>query len=307
MEDSPAELHVVTGAFGYSGRYIARTLLEQGKRVRTLTKHAGRLDPFGSSIDISPLAFDEPSALVESLRGASVLYNTYWVRFERGAVTFDEAVSNSRILIDAAREAGVGRLVHISVTQPSEESPYPYFRGKAAVERVVSESGLPYAMLRPALLFGREDILINNIAWLLRRLPVFGVFGTGGYLVQPAYVGDVAGLAVALGATRENVIVDAVGPETYTFLELVLLLRERVRSRSRIIHVPPAAALAVGRVIGRAMRDVVITRDEIGGLMANLLVSGKPPTCATRFSDWVTENAGALGRAYASELARHFR
>jgi uncharacterized protein YbjT (DUF2867 family) len=299
-------LHVVTGAFGYSGSYIARRLLDAGCRVRNLTGHPDRPHPLGRQVESVAFHFDDPAALAAALRGARVLYNTYWVRFARGRVTHERAVANSRVLISAAAEAGVGRIVHISIANPSDGSPFPYYRGKAAVERALIESGLSHAIIRPTVLFGGADILINNIAWMLRRLPLFGVFGAGDYHIQPVYVGDLADLAVRLGGRDDNVIADAVGPETYTFEELVRLIAERIGSRPRIVHISPALALLAARVLAWRVRDVIITRDEIGGLMANLLVSHQPPTCPTRFSEWLKQHADELGIEYRSELARHF-
>ena len=304
---SHSDLHVVTGAFGYSGKYIASLLLQQGQRVRTLTGHPNRPNPFGNRVEALPFHFDNPQELTANLRGAAALYNTYWVRFSRGRTTFDQAVANTRALIRAAADAGVGRFINISITNPAEDSPLPYFRGKAVVERALIESRLSYAILRPTVLFGKEDILINNIAWLLRRLPVFGVFGSGEYRLQPVYVGDVAALAVELAGRPENVLLDAVGPEVFTFQELVRLIRSRVGSQAMIAHLPAGLALAVGRVVGWLVRDVVITPDEIAGLMANLLVSDRPPTCPTRLSEWLHEHADRLGARYASELKRHYR
>ncbi len=301
-----SDLHIVTGAFGFTGRAIARLLLSRGRRVRTLTNHPRPSDPLSKQIESFPLQFDNPSALAESLRGAAALYNTYWVRFERGDLTFARAVANSQALFAAAREAGVPRLVHISITNPSLDSPFPYFRGKAELEETLKTSGLSYAILRPAVLFGQGDILINNIAWLLRRLPVFGIFGRGDYGIQPAYVEDLAALAVEHAAHQDNVVLDAVGPETYTYLELVQLLRRVVGSRARLLYLPPSVGLAAGTLLGRLTGDVLITPDEIGGLMANLLVSSSPPTCPTKLSDWLMEHADEVGKAYASEVKRHY-
>jgi len=296
-------MHVVTGAFSYTGRYIAGLLVRQGREVATLTRYPEQSNPFGESVRVIPLRFDDASALAASLRGTSVLYNTYWIRFSRGRMTFDRAIANSEALIRAAAEAR--RFVHISVTNPSPDSPLPYFRGKAAVERALAESDLSYAIVRPTLLFGTGDILINNIGWVLRRLPAFGVFGSGRYRLQPVYVGDVADIAVRLGGQSENVTIDAAGPETYTFEELLQLVRDRLGSRARIVHVPPA--LAAARLIGWLTRDVAITRDEIRGLMAELLVSAQPSSCPTRFSEWLVGHAHELGTRYASELQRHHR
>jgi len=301
------DLNIVTGASGYSGRYITQLLLERGKRLRTLTGHPQRPNPFGDRIEVAPFNFDNPASLSASLRGASTLYNTYWVRFNRGRVTFDRAVANTQALLRAAKEAGVRRFVHISITNPSEDSPFPYFRGKARVERSLIESGLSYAILRPTVLFGKESILINNIAWMLRRFPFFAIAGDGRYRVQPLYVGDLAALAVEMAERNENLIVDAVGPETYTFAELVRLVRLHVDGRARIIHLPPALVLAAARLMSALVKDVVLTREEIYGLMANLLVSDKPATCRSRFSEWLQQNTGELGKSYQPELNRHYR
>ena len=309
-----AGLDAVTGAFGYTGRYIAQRLLANRRAVRTLT---GRPvvpggpddphDPYNGRVAVHPFNFHRPDALVESLRGVDTLYNTYWVRFDGGNVTFDQAVENSRILIGAAKEAGVRRLVHISITNPDANSPLPYFRGKGLVEQALRDSGLSWAIIRPALVFGEGDILLNNIAWLLRRFPAFAVAGNGQYLAQPVYVGDLAELAVAAGPGQEPLVADAVGPETYTFDDLVRLVAGSMGRRARIIHLPPALVMALSRLFGLLVRDVVLTREEIAGLAANLLTSAEPPRCPTALSHWLAENGSKLGAAYASELARHYR
>ncbi|MCY4365829.1 MAG: NAD(P)H-binding protein [Chloroflexi bacterium] len=306
-----ASLTVVTGAFGFTGRHIAQRLLDAGKSVRTLTGrphlHGSAQDPFHGQVEAVPFNFLDPVALAKSLEGVDTLYNTYWVRFSSGAVTFDQAVENSRILVNAAVEAGVQRLVHVSITNPAEDSPLPYFRGKALVERAIRESGLSHAIVRPALLFGEGDILLNNIAWALRRFPVFPVAGNGHYRAQPVYVGDLADLAVSAAESRDNITIDAVGPDTYTFDELVYLLEKSVGSRARIAHMPSALALSLSRIVGYFVRDIVLTREEIDGLAGDLLVSAEPPRAATRLSDWLADNGMFLGENYASELDRHYR
>ena len=300
-------MDVVTGAFGYTGRYITARLLACGKRVRTLTGHPARPNPFGGAVEVAPLDFGNPDQLTRSLRGAETLYNTYWIRFPHGAATYEKAVENSRVLFRAAREAGVRRLVHISITQASQDSPFAYFRGKGLVEKALRESGLSHAILRPTVVFGPEGILINNIAWLLRRFPVFAVPGRGDYRLQPVFVEDVAELAVAAGDSRDNLILDAVGPETFTFDELVRLVARAVGSRARLVHLPPGLALWLSRLVGLFVGDVVLTREEVDGLMANLLVSDAPPTGRTRLSNWLARNADQVGGRYASELDRHYR
>ncbi len=297
-------MHVVTGAFGYSGQYIARRLLETNVRVRTLTNSTDRANAFAGAIEVRPYSFDDADALARSLEGATVLYNTYWVRFNHRGFNHDEAVRNTRALIAAARRAGVRRLVHVSITNPSEESDLPYFRGKAVLERAVRDSGISYAILRPTVLFGREDILINNIAWVLRRFPVFGVFGDGRCKLQPIFVDDLAALAVAEGVGHDDVTIDAIGPETFTYRELVATIARAIGVRRPIVGVPPALGLLVGRLIGALVGDVVITREEIRGLMEDRLYTTSPPAGPTRLTDWLTEHADEVGRRYSSELAR---
>jgi uncharacterized protein YbjT (DUF2867 family) len=300
-------LHVVTGAFGYTGKYITRRLLAQGYSVRTLTGHPDRPNPFEGQVGVVPFNFHDPVALVSSLKGADILYNTYWVRFEHGTSTYDQAVANTRTLIRAAEEAGVRRLVHVSIANPSLDSPLPYYRGKAVLEQAIRESRLSYAILRPTVIFGLEDILINNIAWLLRRFPVFVVPGAGDYALQPIFVEDMAELAVDAAQEKENVVLDAVGPEIYTFDELLHLIAGVLGRRARVVHLPPAVALTLSHLIGYLVRDVVLTPEEIQGLMADLLVSHAPPTGSTRLSDWLRQNADRVGARYTSELKRHYK
>ena len=300
-------LSVVTGAFGFTGKYITQRLLSMKMPVRTLTGHPNRPNNFGNGLDVAPLDFDNLEQLAGSLQGAEVLYNTYWIRFSRGRVTFDQAVTNTIALIRAAEEAGLRRIVHISITNASVDSPLPYFKGKAMAEEAVVKSRLSHAILRPALLFGTEDILVNNIAWFLRRFPLFPVFGSGNYRVRPVFVEDLAELAVSAAQQNDNLVVDAVGPETLTFEELVRLIAGSVGSSARVLHLNPGLALLLSGLTGRLLRDVVLTRDEIDGLMEELLVTQGPATGQTRLSEWLVQNAGTLGAGYSSELSRHYR
>ncbi len=300
-------MDVVTGASGYIGRHIARHLLDRGEEVRTVTTHVSRPSPFGDAVKAHPYAFDRPADLVESLRGARTLYCTYWVRFPHGGQTFEQAVRNTQTLFRCAREAGVSRIVHVSVTNASSASSLPYYRGKAAQEEALRSCGVPWAVVRPTLVFGKEDILVNNIAWLLRTFPVFPIFGSGSYRLQPVFVDDLAAIAFEAARGEAGVTVDALGPDTYTFEELVDLVAAHVRPHARLVHVPPALGIWAGRLIGLALRDVVLTADELSGLMDEMLTSRQEPNGTTRFSDWLAAHRDEVGTAYSSELARHFR
>jgi NADH dehydrogenase len=297
-------LHAVTGAFGYSGRYIAQRLLEAGRRVITLTNSLQRPNPFGERVKAFPLSFDKPDELAAVLAGVEVLYNTYWVRFNDRHFNHEQGVRNTLALFKAARRAGVRRVVHVSITNPSEDSPLEYFRGKARLERALRESGLSYSILRPAVLFGREDILINNIAWALRRFPCFAVFDDGNYRLQPIFVDDLAELAVSEGEHRKNETINAIGPETFTYRELVEAIGRAIGRKRVVVGVAPGLGYAMGRLIGWWVCDKFITREEIKGLMDGLLFVDAPSPAKTRLTDWMAANGDTLGRRYASELGR---
>jgi len=301
------ELDVVTGAFSFTGKYIARRLLALGRQVKTLTGHPDREHPFGKAVTAMPFQFEDPAALRDHLSGASTLYNTYWIRFEHGRMTFDRAVAHTAALLEAAHLAGVRRVVHISVAHADEASPYPYFRAKGEAERLVRESGLSYAIFRPTVLFGTEGILFNNIAYMLRRFPAFAIPGKGDYRLQPIYVDDLAELAVNAGYEKRSLVLDAAGPETFTFDELIRLMAKQVGSHARLLHMKPERALKLIRMVGGLVGDVVLTGEEIDGLMQDMLAFPSAPAAGhSLFSSWLRLHAAALGSSYFSEMERHY-
>lgn len=304
------KLNMVTGAFGYTGKYITRRLFSMGGRVKTLTGHPNRENPFGDQVEVFPYNFDKPEKFVESLYGVDTLFNTYWVRFPYGNISFDQAVENTKILIKSAKIAGVKRIVHISIINADEKSSLPYFRGKGIVERFIQESNLSYAILRPTVFFGGEEskeaILINNIAWILRNFPVFTIPGDGNYRVQPIYVEDLAELAVDVAHKDENMITDVAGPETFTFNELVHLIKYKINSNAKILHLPRYLPLVFSNIVGKFVNDMLITKDEMDGLMKDILYSRGLPIGKTKLSSWLKENSESVGTEYVSELKRHY-
>ena len=298
-------LMAVTGALGFSGRHIAARLLDAGHQVVNLTNHPERPDPFAGRLRTAPLAF-EMDPLAASLNGVDTLFNTYWVRFARGGTDHARAVHNSSILFEAAALAGVRRIVHTSIANADPASADSYYRGKAEVEALLAATMPSFAILRPAVLFGDEPILVNSIAWLLRHLPVFMIPGDGRYGIQPTHVEDLADVAVQLAAEDGQIVTDVAGPETFTFNEFVGLIRSAVGSRALVLRAPPGLALLAARALTPIVRDVLITRQEIKGLTAGLLVSRQPPIGRRRFSAWLGEAAPWLGRSYLSEIGRHF-
>ncbi len=301
------EVHVVTGAFSYTGRYITQRLLAKGIAVRTLTGHPERPNPFGGQVPALPFNFDKPDELARSLEGVSVLYNTYWVRFTHGDATFSQAVANTKTLVRAAEQAGVRRIVHVSIANADSNSHLPYYSGKGQLEQFIQESKLSHAIVCPTVIYSLHDVLINNIGWIVRRFPAFGLPGKGDYGIQPVYVDDMADLMVEAGTRSENAHLDAVGPEIFTFEELVQLIARKMNRKVTLMRLPPGMALFASQVIGLFVNDVVLTKEEVDGLMTGLLVSKRSPTGTTRLSEWLTQNAAKVGEEYASELGRHFR
>jgi NADH dehydrogenase len=308
MSGRGTQADLVTGAFSYSGSRIAELLIDAGHEVRTLTHHPDREHPLQAVVQASPYRFDDPLALARSLEGITTLYNTYWVRFERGRTTFVEAVANSQMLFEAARRAGVGRIVHLSIANPSIDSPLPYYRGKAVVEQALAAADVPYSIVRPTWIFGGgRDILANNIAWILRHMPIFVVPGDGRYLVQPVHVDDLADICLRAAQRGSDEIIDAAGPDTMPFEDLVRAICRALGRNTPILHAPPAAMAVLARALGFVVRDVVLTVDEIRGLTAGLLVSDGPALGRISFIGWLNESGPTLGRGYLNELDRHFR
>lgn len=192
-ECGDAGVCAVTGVLGYSGRYMAREIARRGGKVLGLTNSPDKPNPDGWRLH--PLCWNDPDALAEGLGGCRSLINTYWVRFNTRWFSHAQAVERTKVLFEAARRAGVKRIVHVSITRPDVRSSLSYFRGKAVLEEELKRLGVPYSVLRPAVLFGEmpgEDILINNMAWVLRHVPVVGVPGNGKYRLQPIHVQDLA-------------------------------------------------------------------------------------------------------------------
>lgn len=301
-----ATTDLVTGAFGFTGSRIAARLLDRGRQVRTFSRRAPGGHPLGARVSIQPYDFT-PTVLAQTQAGVDTLYITYWMRFEREGRTFGQLVANIGNLVRAAAESGVRRLVYISVCNASHSGPTAYFRAKAEAEDIVRATGISHAIVRPTLLYGEGDILITNMAWTLRRFPLFGVPGDGRYRVQPVHVDDVADLLVELGLGDEAAEMDASGPDVFEFDDLVRLVAAGIGRPARLLHLPAPVVLATTRLIGLVVHDTVLTRDEITELTASVLTSRAAPTCPTRLPDWLAQNGHRLGRRWSSELERNFR
>lgn len=298
---------MVTGAFSFTGAFVAQELLRRGHSVLTMTSHPTPPGPWAASVASVPYRFDDAAALRRSLVGTQTLVNTYWIRFPRNGLDFRDAVENIRILCECATEADVRRFVHVSVSNPSADSPFPYYRGKAAAEQAVRRAAPSWGIVRPTLLFASNDILLNNMAWLLRHFPVFALPGDGLYRVQPVSGGDVGRIVADVALDDADVVQDAAGPQVLSFREVVAMLRSAVHSKARVVQTPSPVALGLAKMAGLLVRDVVLTRYELGGLAAELLVSAQPPLGTETLGQGLASYGAGLGARYHSELDRHFR
>jgi uncharacterized protein YbjT (DUF2867 family) len=298
---------LVTGGSGYIGGAITERLLGRAE-LRSLTSHPGR-NRFGSRVRLFPYNFDRPMDMGDAFTGVDVFVNTYYVRFNYGATNFERAVESTRELISLATQARVGRIVHVSVSNASENSPLPYYKNKGRIERIVRESGLDYTILQPAIVVGSRDILVNNIAYFLRRLPVFAMFGSGDYRVQPMTLDAFADVTLeAIEGSHPGRVLPLAGPRDWTFAEMVRAIRSAVGSQARIIHAPSVLALVGLKVAGWFLGDVVLTSDEIKGLTREYLYAAQPSRLGEDFGMWLNRPgvASELGLRYQSELALHF-
>lgn len=296
--------HFVTGAYGYTGKYLARRLFSAGLEVGTLTNSPVKEGLFSRPIENFPLCFHDPEKLKASLIDCDVLYITYWVRFNHKHFTHRDAVNNTKILFKAAADAGVRKIVYVSITNADKTSDLEYFSGKGELEEYLQSLGISYSILRPAVIFGLEDILINNIIWMIRRFPFIAVFGDGKYKLQPIFVDDLAKLAIECGKTEESSIIDAIGPETFEYKDLLGLAAKSLGKKLRTLHVSPSIGYYCGKILSWVKKDVTITREEIKGLMDNTLFTESEPAAHTKLSEWMKSNIDMLGIDYHNELDR---
>ncbi len=293
-------IHTVTGAFGYTGSYVTRKLIERGEVVETLTNSPHKQKQSSVAVQkIHPLDFNNEAALIETLKNTKVLYNTYWVRFSHS-----EAAGNTFKLFDAAKKAGVEKIVHVSITNADVNSKLDYFRGKGEIEEYLKRLGVGYSIVRPAVLFGGEDILLNNIAWSLRKLPVMGIPGRGRYKLQPIHVDDFAEILVKAGTLAEDNITVALGEERYSYIDLLKLIKTKLKLKTPLLPLPNAIAWLGAKIIGICLNDILLTWAEIKGLQQENLWENKAPLGKRKLSEWVEENKESLGVKYHNELNR---
>ena len=296
---------MVTGAFSFTGRYVAKRLLADGEEVRTMTRFPQSASPFSQEVRAVPYDYDSLDSLTEALAGCNRLINTYWRRQPEGALGYDRVVQQSKNLFAAAKAAGVERIVHISINDPHGKD-FPYFRAKCRTERALRECGVSAIVVRPQLVFGDGELLINNLAWTLRKSRWAPVPGDGRYLMQPIHADDYADLIVAVARTEQRGVVDGVGPDVLTYDDMVRLVGEAIGRSPRIIHVHPRIFARAARVVSRFFTEPTVLKYEVYGCLVENGVVPRQPQGSRRLVDWLRERKDSLGRRYADQDHRPF-
>ena len=302
----------ITGAWSYSGRHVARRLLDRGDTVLSLTNHPAP-DPHLFQGQVKAVPFDfTPGRLAAHLAEIDVLACAYWTRHNRPPVghrgpwmSHAEATQRSQALIREAKTAGVRRLVWTSIANPGLDADLPYYQGKARVEAAVRSSGLSYGILRPACFFGPGGILLENVAWAVRRLPVFPLPAAAApFHVRPIHVEDYADLVAEAVHSQETFVRDAAGPDRVEFAALVRHLSAVMGSRTRLVSLPLPVCHLLYAAASRVMGETILTLDELKGLSRNRLDSREDPAGSISLLAYVAANAGTLGRRFLREPRR---
>lgn len=250
FEANDDRLATIFGGSGFVGRHSVRVLAARGWRVRAASRRpdlAGYLQPMGvvGQVHAVQANLRFSASLRAAVEGADAVVNAVGILAPTGSQTF-EAVHDegAREVARAAREAGVGRFVHISAIGADLKSPSRYARTKAEGEQAVLEEFPDAIILRPSIVFGPEDGFFNRFAALARMSPFLPLIGGGGTKFQPIYVGDLAAAVAAAveGAGRPGTVYELGGPEVTTFEEL-LDRTQRYSGRSRA-YLPLPFALA---------------------------------------------------------------
>lgn len=257
-------LVTVFGGSGFIGRYAARTLVEQGWRVRVAVRrvHAAidvRLAGPPGWIDIVQANVRDRASIDRALEGADAVVNLVGILFESGKQTYDGAQAEGAALVaEAAAAKGITRFVQVSAIGADAESKSPYGRTKAAGEASVRKVLPTATILRPSIVFGSEDQFFNRFAALARSAPFLPAIGGGKTKFQPVYAGNVAS-AIAAAVDRADVggkTYELGGPGVYTFNQLYDIILKTIDLKRFKLPLPFVVARPVGYILGAVWRFV---------------------------------------------------
>ena len=269
----------VFGGTGFLGRRVVRHLRDKGFSVRIASRHPRSSS--GGDPEVQPIAADvrERESIAAAVRGASGVVNAVSLYVERGTVTFHAVhVVAAQRLAEQARKAGVERLIQISGIGADAASSSPYIRARGQGEQAVRAAFPNSGVIRPAVMFGPDDAFLNTLVQLLRRLPIYPMFGRGQTRLQPADVEDV-GEAVARLMQRtpaEAITVECGGPRVYTYEELLRTIGRAANVKRVLVPVPFAAWHALTWV-AEMLPAAPITRNQVELMEIDTVVSADVP------------------------------
>jgi NADH dehydrogenase len=267
------KLITVFGGGGFLGRYVAQTLLGQGARLRIVGRNANsanHIKPLGNLGQVQLMAADirKPASVQRALVDADAVVNLV------GSFANMDAVQNigAGIVAQAAADAGVGALVHISAIGADAHSDAQYGQSKAGGEAAVHAAFPKAVILRPSIVFGREDQFINRFAGLIRMLPVVPVIGAATKF-QPVFAGDVAKAVAAALLHQDGRVLELGGPEIFSMMELNRWIAKAIGRDPLFIEVPDMAAKMLAKGTGW-MPGAPITDDQFKMLGRDNVVTG---------------------------------
>jgi uncharacterized protein YbjT (DUF2867 family) len=271
-------LITIFGGGGFVGRYVAQALLARGARIRVAQRDiasANNIKPLGNLGQVQLIAADvrKPASVARAVRGADAVVNLVGSFADMNAVQNIGAGNIAR----AAAEAGVGALVHISAIGADATSEADYGRSKAAGEAAV-RAAFPDAMiLRPSIIFGREDAFVNRFAGLIRMLPVVPVIGADTRF-QPVFVGDVAkavlGAVTQALSSQDGETMELGGPQLFSMIELNRWIASAIGRDPAFVEVPDVAARLLAKATGW-LPGAPINMDQYKMLGSDNVVTGK--------------------------------
>lgn len=276
---------VLIGGSGFVGSAIANRLSASGTLVLIPTRRRSRAGHvlLLPTIDVVEADVHDPATLSRLFSGADAVVNLVGILHSRGGDPYGPDFANAHVelpkkIVTACRAAGVRRLVHISALGASAEGPSEYLRSKAAGEAAIRSTGsdLDWVILRPSVMFGRNDRFLNMFADLAGLFPVLPLAGADARF-QPVYVEDVAEVVVRALSTPEAAgqIYELAGPTVYTLRELVKYVCE-VTGRKRAILALPASLGALQARLMELAPQPLMSRDNLRSMEVDNVVSGTP-------------------------------
>lgn len=256
---------LVTGATGFVGGHVVRTLAKAGERVRALVRDASGADAL-NGVDCELVRGDvtDPASLHAAVEGCTAVVHLVAILTGKPDDFERVMIRGTRNLLDAAETAGVRRFVQMSALGAGEETKdtVPYYRAKWANEEAVRGSGLGYAILRPSFVFAGDGGALAQFARIAKLAPVTPVIGSGKQRLQPIWADDLARAVTLALRSSDDLLVELGGPDVVDWNEFWSQLKAALGTRRPSLHVPFWLMRSQAVLLERLPRPPV-TRDQL--------------------------------------------